>query len=120
MAKKKGDEEEGDDEEETNKVKRGKSRSKSGSKDSEKGSSKKKKPRKSKAAAYSRNSAEHKAIFGDVMDDLYPDWNEKLRKTARLASVKLEGKDFLDADGEVVDSFISALKKFITKRPKKK
>ena len=60
---------------------------------------------KSRATSYSRVDDLHKKIVGDFLNEEVPGWNKKYKENALLASKKMNGKDFLDADGEVIESF---------------
>lgn len=70
-----------------------------------------KKSKKTKAVPYSRNDESLKARFSTTLHEKYPGWNkdDAMKKAAKDASVALEGKDFLDAEGEVLESFLEEL-----------
>ena len=67
---------------------------------------------KKKGTAYSRNSDLHKKLFVETIKEVMGD---KFMATnsakAKAISIKLEGADFLDADGEVTDTFKAEIKK---------
>lgn len=72
-------------------------------------------PRKKKPQVYDRESDTHKEIFSTVLKGVSPNWKKdaKLKAKAKSASVKLEGADFLDAEGEVLASFKQSVKKHL-------
>lgn len=72
-----------------------------------------KKAFKSKPQAYDRENDTHKEIFSGVLKAVAPTWKKdaKLKAKAKSTSVKLEGSDFLDGDGEVLASFKQSVKK---------
>ena len=69
------------------------------------------KAKKKKGTTYSRANDQHKAMLGDLLRVHAPDWksSEKNKAKARDLSQSLEGKDFLDAEGEILDSFIEII-----------
>lgn len=75
----------------------------------------KKKNFKKKSVAYTRNNETHKMLFIDLLSSIAPDWKkeEKSKAKAKAASLKLEGVDFLDADGEPLEEFKAELKKLM-------
>lgn len=74
-----------------------------------------KKTFKKKPQSYARDNDTHKEIFSGVLKAVKADWKKSaaLKKRAKDASVKLEGKDFLDAEGEVLTSFKQSVKKLM-------
>ena len=60
----------------------------------------------SKATAYDRNLDTHKALLGQFLDKEFPTWRkpEELKK-AGTASRALQGKDFQDGEGNILDAF---------------
>jgi hypothetical protein len=72
----------------------------------------KKKTFKSKASVYSRNSDLHKKLFVEsVKEAMGADWLKKNAGRGKTVSIKLEGKEFIGADGQVLPSFKTELKK---------
>jgi len=71
--------------------------------------------RKAKPQAYDREVEQHKRIFSSVLRSVAPEWNktEGSKVLAKKASVAMGGKPFLDADGEVLESFVSEVKKLM-------
>jgi flagellar biosynthesis GTPase FlhF len=63
-----------------------------------------------KLTPYDRNLEIHKKLFKGLLDSNFPTWKSK-PATAKEASVQLEGEDFLNAEGEIVESFKTLLKK---------
>lgn len=68
---------------------------------------------KSKATAYNRKDDMHKTIVGKMLTKAFPDWKKKLLKNAQEASKKMEGKDFLDNEGNVLATFEKEFKKMM-------
>ncbi len=68
---------------------------------------------KKKPQVYQRANETHKEIFSTVLKAVAPNWkkDEKSKVKAKNASTKLEGEEFLDEDGNVMDSFKKAIKK---------
>lgn len=63
-----------------------------------------------KFAVYDRTINGHKVIIGRFLDEKYPKWrsSESILNKASNASKEMNGKDFLDSEGEVLDSFKTA------------
>jgi len=103
-----GDEAE-DEEQETKPVKGKSSKGKSGAKDEGKKTFKK------KPQTYNRSIEQHKEIFGGVVRSINPKWkdNDVTKKKVKKASESLEGEDFLDENGEVIEDFKAKVKKLI-------
>lgn len=103
------DDEESDEDSEEEEEKPSKKKSKD---ESEKSPGKK---FKKKPQNYSRSSEQHKSLFSNVLREVAPDWkkSEKSKKAGKIASQKMEGKEFLDETGEVVDSFKAEVKKLM-------
>lgn len=78
-------------------------------------SGEKKKTFKKKPAAYSRSSEQHKELFSAILKEVSPDWKKSEDKKARakVVSQKMEGKDFLDSDGDVLPEFKAEVKKMM-------
>lgn len=71
-----------------------------------------KKSFKSKATTYSRNSDLHKKLFVEaVKETMGANWLKANAGRGKTVSIKLEGKNFLDSDGSVLDTFKAELKK---------
>ena len=62
---------------------------------------------------YNRAIERHKEVFSGLLRSIAPDWKktEESKKKAKKVSEVLEGEDFLDANGEVLDSFKALVKK---------
>lgn len=65
---------------------------------------KSKKKLKVKLTPYDRTLEIHKKLFQTALNELVPNWKENPAK-AKDASISLEGAEFLDLEGSVVDSF---------------
>lgn len=83
-----------------------KTASKVGAKDS-------KKTFRAKPQAYDRENKTHKEIFSGVLRKIMPNWKDKAKDRAGVTSKKMAGKAFLDADGEVIESFRAEVKKLM-------
>lgn len=68
----------------------------------------------SKATAYDRALDTHKNLLGSFLDKKYPKWrtSDSLKKAAE-ASKALNGTDFLDENGEILDSFKLAFSNYM-------
>jgi hypothetical protein len=65
-----------------------------------------KKNLKKKGSTYSRESDLHKKLFVEIINEDMPDgWLKKNAGRAKTVSMKMNGMDFLDADGDVLESF---------------
>lgn len=66
----------------------------------------------SKATAYDRNLDSHKNNLGVFLDSSFPGWRkpENLKK-AGVASRELQGSEFLDGEGNILQSFKDAFSK---------
>lgn len=75
----------------------------------------KKKKFKSKAQVYDRENETHKELFTQVLKEVAPDWKKtpESKVKAKDASQKLVGKEFLDSDGEVLETFKADVKKLM-------
>lgn len=76
----------------------------------EESSSKKTKSKKkgrSKSTTYDREDDLHKKLVGEMLDDNFPKWDKKksLKKLAIKASKSMQGEDFLDSDGDILEDF---------------
>lgn len=67
-----------------------------------------------KATAYDRNLDTHKALLGQFLDVKCPNWRkpEELKKAGN-ASRALQGTDFQDAEGNILESFKEAFLKYM-------
>lgn len=74
-----------------------------------------KKSFKRKPQAYDRSIEQHKEIFSGALRSIAPDWksSEDSKKKAKKSSETLEGEEFLDENGEVLDTFKQKLKKLM-------
>lgn len=72
-----------------------------------------KKKFKAKPQAYARDNDTHKEIFSGVLKAVAPNWKKDAssKKRAKDVSVKLEGAEFLDAEGNVLATFKQSVKK---------
>lgn len=61
----------------------------------------------SKVTSYDRNLDLHKKLVAELLDANYPNWRANPSK-AKEASVKLEGKEFLDNEGIILPEFKTA------------
>lgn len=107
-----GDEGESEETEESSGKSSGKS--KGGKKeDDDKGKKFRKKPQ-----SYNRSLEQHKEIFSGVLKSVAPDWKktDASKAKAKDVSQKMEGKEFLDDNGEVLDSFKAEVKKLMGKK----
>jgi DNA polymerase III gamma/tau subunit len=79
-----------------------------------------KKSFKKKPQVYSRASEQHKEILSKVLSSVAPDWKKtpESKEKAKGASQKMEGKEFLDESGEVLESFTAEVKKIMTGKKK--
>lgn len=77
-----------------------------------------KKASKKKAQTYSRSSEQHKEILSTVLKAVAPDWKktEEGKANAKKTSMEMEGEEFLDENGEVLESFKSQVKKMMSKK----
>ncbi len=73
---------------------------------------------KKKAQVYQRSNETHKEIFSSVMTKATPDWKKTTESKAKAknTSMKMEGKDFLDEDGEVLKEFSAEVKKLMASK----
>lgn len=101
---------ESDDGEEETKSSKGKAGAKSSKNAKDEGS---KKTFKKKPQDYNRSIEAHKEIFSGVLRSINPDWkkSEDSKKKAKKVSEAVEGEEFLDGNGEVLDSFKALVKK---------
>lgn len=61
---------------------------------------------KTKAVAYDRILDSHKSLIGSFLDASAKGWRDQaILKHAGVASRELQGKDFLDSEGEILESF---------------
>lgn len=112
------DEDEGDDEDSEDDEDEESDKKKSSKKKPAKGKDaaadkKGKKKFKAKPQNYARENDTHREIFSTVLRSVAPSWKKdaKTKKLAKDVSVKLDGENFLDADGKVLASFKQSVKK---------
>ncbi|OPZ24339.1 MAG: hypothetical protein BWZ03_00219 [bacterium ADurb.BinA186] len=69
--------------------------------------------KKSKATPYNRANDLHKKLVGQFLDSIQKGWRDDSAVKARCgqASVDLNGTDFLDEEGVIIESFKEAFKK---------
>lgn len=67
----------------------------------------KKKASRKKKTPYDRNLALHKKLVGEMLAEELPDWKEDsaIKALVKKASVEMEGEDFLDDGGAILESF---------------
>jgi hypothetical protein len=65
------------------------------------------------ATKYDRSNELHKKLFSELLDVKYPTWRKNPAKAAS-ASRELVGKDFLDANGMKVKTFLDEVEKLMT------
>lgn len=72
---------------------------------------KEKKPaaKKAKTIPYNREEKTHKQTMAKLLNEVKPDWKDD-KESAKNASVKLNGVEFMDNKGNVLDTFKEALK----------
>ena len=70
--------------------------------------------RKAKASPYTRGNDVHKKLLGEFLDTAYPGWRDNAAKAVEVSKLMV-GKDFLDAEGTVVDSFKADFKAEMSK-----
>ena len=77
---------------------------------------KKKPATKKKATPYNRENKEHKKIVRGILNEHFEGWkaDQDMAAMAKLSSVELDGSDLLDADGNILDTFVEALKEKMT------
>ena len=58
------------------------------------------------------NKELHKKLFGQAMTEVVPNWRKKeiLQKKAGKIMKKLSGTDLIDSEGEVLESFVDAIR----------
>ena len=80
------------------------------------------KVRKAKPQGYDREAESHKALFSSLLGSVAPDWrkSEESKARAKKTSVTMAGKEFLDADGEILESFTAEVKKLMAPARKSK
>jgi len=60
----------------------------------------------SKITAYDRTFDPHKNLLGSFLDNSMPGWKKKeILDKCKETSVKMSGKDFLDANGDMLETF---------------
>lgn len=66
-----------------------------------------------KNEVYDRDSQIHKKLFTKTVTGMSPKWRDTPAMAAKVkkVSMALEGEEFLDADGQVLEGFKAALKK---------
>lgn len=80
--------------------------------------SKGKKGFKKKPQKYARSLEAHKEIFSAILKEVAPNWKktDASKALAKSVSQKLEGKDFLDDNGEVASDFKALVKKHMASK----
>lgn len=80
------------------------------SKDAKAGSGKGK--TKKKPVAYDRSVKAHKTEFGKILGEHFPDWKkgDDSKERAKTLSEELTGTDMFSGEGELLDSFVDAVK----------
>lgn len=68
-----------------------------------------------KETTYSRVDETHKMLVGEILDENFPNWRVKLKAVTIQASKDMQGKEFLDKNGNVLNSFKDQLIKKIKK-----
>lgn len=70
---------------------------------------------KKKEQVYSRTNEQHKVLFSSTLKAVAPDWKktDAGKAKAKTVSQKMEGKAFLDENGEVVAEFKAEVKKLM-------
>lgn len=73
---------------------------------------------KKKAQVYQRSNETHKELFSNVLKSVAPDWKktEASKAKAKSASQKMDGKEFLNEEGEVLPAFKAEVKKLMGKK----
>ena len=73
---------------------------------------KEKAPKVVKATAYVLTDDKQRAAVGSLVDKIIPGWREKAeaKAAAKKASAELDGQDFMDEKGTIIDSFVEKLK----------
>lgn len=68
--------------------------------------------RKKKAVAYDREVKAHSAELAKILHANFKGWNkdDDMKALAKAASEDLVGADFMDSEGNVLDSFVDAVK----------
>lgn len=65
-------------------------------------------------SAYNRTNELHKKVVGEILTKNFPGWDKPDRiSKAKVASETLNGKDFLDGEGLVLQSFTDELKELM-------
>lgn len=113
------DSEEDSDEGSSKSSKKGKSSK--GAKSSKAGKAEGGKKFKKKPQNYDRGIEQHKDIFSKVLGLVSPDWKKTDASVAKAKKVSesMEGKSFLDANGEVIAEFKAEVKKLMAAKKKK-
>lgn len=76
----------------------------------------KKKKKKVSPQTYDRTNEKHKAILSGILKSVAPNWkkSDALVKKAKRLSKEMQGKDFLDDNGEIYKSFKNTVKKYMS------
>lgn len=71
-----------------------------------------------KPEVYQRGKETHRELFSSVLKTAAPDWkkSDKSKEKAKDVSTKMEGKAFLNEDGDVLESFKVEVKKLMGKK----
>lgn len=75
------------------------------------------KEKKSKATKYLRANDDHRGTVGSIFDKLLPNWRDipEAKATAKELSMSMEGEDFLDENGKILESFNEKIKEKFAK-----
>lgn len=65
-------------------------------------------PKATKNTPYDRQLDTHKSLLGKYLDETVPGWKKQKIQQASKASNELAGSDFLDAEGNILQSFKDA------------
>ena len=74
---------------------------------------KKTKVKKVVTTPYNRESDQHKALFFSLLVDINKDWKKSKAKEAKAASLSLNGADFLDAEGDILEAFKESVERLL-------
>lgn len=68
-----------------------------------------KRKKKSKPVKYDRNNPNHKSDVISIFDEYSDNWRIEHKASAKEASVKMEGEDMYDGEGNILDTFKECL-----------
>lgn len=82
----------------------------------EKAEKKEEKKKEASFTKYEGNDKQRSAV-GSLMDKIIPGWREKadVKAHAKKSAAEMDGENFMDADGNIVDTFVEKLKKKMSK-----